>query len=68
MKILQCEMRYTCEEAVTHIGSKGYIYCKAHARKRGGYESTRAMRVWEVRLLESGERLPIYEYLGRVAL
>ena len=41
-----CDMRKDCAEAVTHIGSKGYIYCAKHAvqRRESGYERTRAMR------------------------
>ena len=64
MNILQCEMRKGCTSEVTHIGSKGYIYCKAHARERGGYESTRAMRVWELDLVKAGKQVPSYEYKG----
>jgi hypothetical protein len=61
-----CDMTHDCIEKVTHIGSKGYVYCKAHAvsRRNSGYESTREMRAWELSLLESGKSLPSYK-IGR---
>jgi len=62
--VLQCEMRKECTSEVTHIGSKGYIYCKGHAQARGGYESARAMRVWELDLVKAGKQVPSYEYKG----
>ena len=59
---LHCDMAGDCENPVTHIGSKGYIYCAEHAlaRRMSGYESTRKMRSWEVHLLEVGRQLPSY--------
>jgi hypothetical protein len=29
-----CDMKKDCAEAVTHIGSKGYVYCEKHAAQR----------------------------------
>lgn len=53
-----------CEGAntVTHIGAKGYIYCKpcALVRRESGYERTRAMRPWELKLIALGLPLPSY--------
>lgn len=59
----QCEMSRSCQEPVTHIGSKGYIYCKEHgvARRTYGFESTRKMRPWELRLIDAGKPLPSYK-------
>jgi hypothetical protein len=58
-----CDMRKDCAEAVTHIGSKGYVYCATHAvqRRESGYERTRAMRPWELKLISTGQPLPSYE-------
>lgn len=41
-------MQLDCEQPVTHIGAKGYVYCTAHAPERRGVESTRRMKAWEV--------------------
>ncbi|GGG86892.1 hypothetical protein [Edaphobacter dinghuensis] len=62
MKSLSCEMRDDCLNAVTHIGNKGYIYCSVHAleRRQSGYERTRRLRVWELKLLRNGDAVPSY--------
>jgi len=62
MKDLKCDMAFGCSEEVTHIGSKGYAYCAAHAvlRRSAGVESTRRMRSWELQLLRDGQQLPSY--------
>lgn len=66
---MTCEMEKDCVMAVTHIGEKGYIYCKKHAieRRQSGYERTRTMRVWEIKLILAGKPLPSYRPLPRVA-
>ena len=62
-----CDMRKDCAEAVTHNGSKGYIYCAKHAvqRRESGYERTRAMRRWELKLISAGQPLPSYQPVSR---
>jgi hypothetical protein len=62
-----CDMRKDCTEAVTHIGSKGYVYCAKHAvdRRQSGYERTRAMRAWELKLIAAGQPLPSYKPISR---
>lgn len=61
-KTLQCEMSRTCEHPVTHIGSKGYIYCAQDAadRRFSGYESTRALTAWELEHLRNGRGILSY--------
>ena len=58
-----CDMTKDCQSAVTHIGSKGYIYCAEHAiiRRQSGYERTRRMRAWELKLIAQGEPLQSYQ-------
>lgn len=51
---------YDCDEPVTHIGEKGYIYCLTHAARRCGYERTRKMRPWELSLIREGKPVPSY--------
>lgn len=41
-------MSLECESPVTHIGEKGYVYCREHAERRRGREQTRAMKPWEI--------------------
>jgi hypothetical protein len=62
-----CDMTNDCTEAVTHIGSKGYVYCAKHAvgRRHSGYGRTRAMRAWELKLVAAGEPLPSYKPISR---
>lgn len=57
-----CDMVRGCAEPVTHIGSKGYMYCAAHAIERRGYrvEGTRKLRGWELHYLRQGRALPSY--------
>lgn len=57
-----CEMSQDCTQPVTHMGNKGYVYCKGHAvqRRQSGYERTRAMRPWEIRWVTAGKTLPSY--------
>lgn len=55
-----CDMRAECVAPVTHIGSKGYTYCAAHAPARRGWESARKMLPWELRWLSEGRQLPDY--------
>ena len=60
---VQCEMRDDCQSRVTHIGSKGYIYCEHHAgvRNSSQYERARKMRPWELRWIAEGKTLPSYK-------
>lgn len=60
MTKLSCEMDKTCTNPVTHIGNKGYIYCKDHAATRKERESCRAMRKWELKLLQEGKQTSYY--------
>jgi hypothetical protein len=57
-----CDMVEGCADPVTHIGNKGYVYCAKHAaeRRATGYERTRAMRLWEKKLIAAGEPIPKY--------
>lgn len=64
MKIT-CEMKNDCVNPVTHIGNKGYVYCSDCAPLRHGWERTRKMRVWELKLLGSGEPLPSYKLIAK---
>lgn len=62
-KQLRCEMDHDCDAPVTHVGSKGYIYCAGHAqiRRQSGYERCRKARGWEMGMLRAGRVLPSYK-------
>lgn len=60
-----CDMVRNCQEPVTYIGEKGYVYCTKHAPDRKGNERVRKMVKWELRLVLAGEQLPSYK-LGRM--
>lgn len=60
-----CDWREDCENPVTHIGAKGYVYCAEHAPNRQGWESVRKMRAWEVRVIESGQPLRSYRPISK---
>jgi hypothetical protein len=55
-------MSKDCPNTATHIGNKGFIYCTEHAlhRRQSGYEDTRRLRAWELKLLQSGDVVPSY--------
>lgn len=52
---LQCDMRAYCQNKVTHIGDRGWIYCAEHARARRGQELTRKLTKAELATLNAGE-------------
>lgn len=63
---MTCEMEKDCKMPVTHIGNKGWVYCKEHGiyRRVYGHESTRQMRAWEITRLNAGMIIS-YEYRGK---
>lgn len=54
--VLRCD--YDCDVAVTHIDTKGFVYCAGHgaARKAGGYQC-RKLTASEVKALTRGETI-----------
>ena len=60
-KVLKCDMKAECTEAVTHIDNKGFVYCHAHGVQRKGYRPCRLLTSKERKQLESGAPLPSYE-------
>lgn len=54
--VLRCD--YDCDVPVTHIDSKGFVYCAGHgaARKAGGYQC-RKLTASEVKALTRGETI-----------
>lgn len=63
MTTLKCVMTADCAQPVTHIGSKGFLYCAGHAatRKASGYERCRKMTASERALIEQGKPIASYE-------
>lgn len=54
---ISCDMTKDCKRPVTHVGSRGFVYCAEHAatRKQFGYESTRKMTASELRKIHAEE-------------
>ncbi len=61
---LKCDMRADCTNPVTHIGSKGWVYCAPCAADRQYQERCRRMRKWEIERLERGDQIS-YELMTR---
>jgi hypothetical protein len=51
---MKCEMTKECMEVVTHIDSKGYIYCTSHGLQRQSFKRCRKMTSKELKTIESG--------------
>jgi hypothetical protein len=60
IKKLVYDMKDGCTNPVTHIGVRGYIYCAGCSPQRQGFEHTRRMRSWELKILQSGKKLLRY--------
>lgn len=60
---LQCDKSRECSNLVTHVGSKGYIYCASCAavRRITHIERTRKLRAWELTLIKCGGMLSSYK-------
>ena len=62
--MLKCDGHADCVSAVTHIDSKGFAYCPAHAGEYNGYRHVRPMRRWEIDRLKQGGTI-LYERMSR---
>jgi hypothetical protein len=49
-----------CNDKVTHIDAKGFVYCAAHGLRRRASQPCRKLEGWEARKLERGETLRRY--------
>lgn len=59
-KVLKCDMTIDCDQPVTHVDQKGYVYCTTHGIQRRGYQPCRTMRPFEITRLTSGQPLTKY--------
>lgn len=57
---LRCDMRSTCTREITHLGEKGFIYCREHAKWRRDFERCRPLSPDELRQLQGGVPLSSY--------
>lgn len=48
---LACQMKTNCTGNVTHIDTKGFVYCSAHGIQRQQYSSCRKMTIKEIATL-----------------
>ena len=68
MTTLRCDMESTCEERVTHLDKKGYVYCARHGLMRRMSQPCRVLRKGEIRRLESGQQISYKPAIGRTNL
>jgi hypothetical protein len=57
---LTCDMVRDCENPITHIGEKGYVYCAGHVGRRSGVERCRKITRAEMATLLSGGTIARY--------
>lgn len=54
MNTLKCDMERSCGSAVTHVDSKGYLYCTKHGERRKMGQACRKLQPAEIKKLEQG--------------
>jgi hypothetical protein len=60
-RVLKCDMSKTCEEPVTHLDEKGFVYCTKHGiQRRGSGHRCRKLSPSELGQLKRGEALARY--------
>jgi hypothetical protein len=60
-RLLKCDMSEACEEPVTHLDEKGFVYCTKHGvQRRGSGHRCRKLKPSELRQLKSGQPLAKY--------
>lgn len=52
MKTLKCDGIKDCKNPISHIDSRGFIYCEKHGYFRSQYEKCRKLKQNELKLLE----------------
>lgn len=57
---LTCDQEKNCQESVTMLDIKGYVYCTKHGIDRKSVCRCRRLNPKELRQLESGEPLKKY--------
>jgi hypothetical protein len=60
VKIVRCEMDHHCNEPVTHLDNKGFVYCAKHGVARRSFTPCRKLLASEIRKLQRGEALKRY--------
>lgn len=60
MTMPTCDMRHDCDEPVTYVDEKGYVYCTGHGQQRQQSRRCRKMRPFELRRIERGEVITRY--------
>lgn len=51
---LRCDYDHDCKAPVTHVDSKGWLYCTAHGERRKAYQACRKLKPAELKRLEEG--------------
>ena len=57
----KCDMTKDCAQDVTHIDSRGFVYCECHGKRRkAGGDKCRKLRPSEIKRLELGQKIGRY--------
>lgn len=57
---IHCDMTAECDQPITHLDDKGYVYCTTHGLQRRDYRPCRKLRPAEINKLQRGEQLDHY--------
>lgn len=60
MSQVKCDMVKDCAKPVSHIDSKGYVYCDTHGLQRKIYAKCRKLKAKELETLKQNK--PIAKY------
>lgn len=57
---VKCAMLENCNNQVTHIDKKGFVYCQAHGVQRKAYIATRKLKPAELKRINENKTLKEY--------
>lgn len=59
-QLICAKMHGPCAGPVTHIDSKGFIYCAPHGAQRKAYQRCRKLTSTELKILRNGQPIAAY--------
>ncbi len=57
---LGCDMKRECSDPITHLDTKGFIYCTNHGLQRRQHQPCRKLRPHELKRLQAGQAIQKY--------
>lgn len=58
--LLTCAMVQGCDAPITHLDTRGYVYCTRHGQQRQRDQRCRKLRQYEIARLARGEQVERY--------